>query len=98
MGASGLQEIVTEVKDSLGYCLKAEQKQPYFRLLPRKICLHLRPRITLQTLHKSLTATSHTLHNNYTPPAPHTRDWHISGDVGRGSMADSVARIAETLR
>ena len=28
----------------------------------------------------------------------HTRDWHISGDVGRRSVADSVARMAETLR
>ena len=27
MAASGLQKIVTEVADSLGYCLKAEQKQ-----------------------------------------------------------------------
>ena len=28
----------------------------------------------------------------------HTRDWHIGGDVGRRSVADSVARVAETLR
>ena len=26
----------------------------------------------------------------------HTRDWHIRGDVGQGSMANSVARVAET--
>ena len=27
----------------------------------------------------------------------HTLDWHISSDVGRGSGADSVACVAETL-
>ena len=36
MAASGLQEIVTEVADSLGYCLKAKQKKPYFLLLMGK--------------------------------------------------------------
>ena len=25
-------------------------------------------------------------------------DWHISSDVGQGSVADSVARMAETPR
>ena len=28
----------------------------------------------------------------------HTRDWHISGDVGRRSVTGSVARVAETPR
>ena len=28
----------------------------------------------------------------------HTRDWHIRGDVGRRSVTDSVARVAETPR
>ena len=36
MAASDLQEIFTEVVDSLGYCLKAEQKKPYFLLLMGK--------------------------------------------------------------
>ena len=33
MAASCWQEIVTEVADSLGYCLKAKQKKPYLPLL-----------------------------------------------------------------
>ena len=36
MAASDLQEIFTEVADSLGYCLKAKQKKPYFPLLMGK--------------------------------------------------------------
>ena len=36
MAASFWQEIVTEVADSLGYCLKAKQKKPYFPLLMGK--------------------------------------------------------------
>ena len=28
----------------------------------------------------------------------HTRDWHIRGDVGRRSVTDSVAHMAETPR
>ena len=36
MAASGFQEIFTEVADSLGYSLKAEQKKPYFPLLMGK--------------------------------------------------------------
>ena len=28
----------------------------------------------------------------------HTRDWHIRGDVGRRSVPDYVARVAETTR
>ena len=75
MAASGLQEIVTEVADSLGYCLKAEQKQAILLFIEGKgvfISLPTGHEVTTvyrttKTLHKSSTATRHTLRNNYIP-------------------------------
>ena len=30
--------------------------------------------------------------------ARHTRDWHIKGNVGRGSMVDSAADVSKASR
>ena len=75
MAASGLQKIVTEVVDSLGYCLKAEQKQAILSFVDGKDVFVSLPTgyevpttyHTTKTLRKSLTATMHTVHNNYIP-------------------------------
>ena len=75
MAASGLQGIVTEVVDSLGYRLKAEQKQAILLFVEGKgvfISLPTGHEVTtvyhtMKALHKSSTATRHTLRNSYIP-------------------------------
>ena len=73
MAASGLEAIVTKVADSLGYRLKAEQKEAILSFIEGKDVFvsllhsdHDRAR-TEKTLRKSSTATMHTLRNNYIP-------------------------------
>ena len=79
MAASGLQEIVTEVADLLGYCLKAKQKKPYFPLLMGKtyssLSVYWLWKIPVyrntKTLHKNTSTALHTLRKS-TPTAMHT--------------------------
>ena len=75
MQNGSLQEIVTEVADSLGYCLQSEQKQAILSFFDGKDIFVSLPtghkvmttyRAT-KALRKSLTATMHTLCNNYIP-------------------------------
>ena len=92
-------------------CVLCELVPAKYQLTKYTHTYYIYPYTTLET-EEAVTPSTSGLRADYHPaqvPASRSRvlssswigytcDWHISGDVRRGSVTDSVARVAETPR